>query len=154
MHEGGGDCGHVRYRMAEPIFVNCCHCRMCQHFSGSAFALNAMIETERVELIAGAPETVEGEGGKSERCARCKTELWGYHSRFGDAFRFVRVGTLDRGEEMPPDAHFFTRSKHPWIVLPEGVPAFETLPASDETLWPDSARARFEAALARTVPRS
>lgn len=143
MHEGGCECGQVRYRMVAPIFVNCCHCRMCQRLSGSAFAINAMIEANHVEVTAGATERVAG----SERCPRCKVELWAYHRKFGAALRFVRVGTLDRGEDVPPDAHFFTRSKHPWIALPPGIAAFATLPESDGTLWSAEAQARFEAAM-------
>ena len=55
--EGGCTCREVRYRLTSPpMFVHCCHCRWCQRESGAAFALNAMIEADRVELLAGAPE--------------------------------------------------------------------------------------------------
>ncbi|HEX4885361.1 MAG TPA: GFA family protein, partial [Casimicrobiaceae bacterium] len=48
---GGCDCRRVRYQLlSAPLFVHCCHCRWCQRETGSAFALNAMIETDRVEL--------------------------------------------------------------------------------------------------------
>lgn len=58
--EGGCDCGAVRYQMMDaPMFVHCCHCRWCQRESGSAFALNAIIETERVVLLKGAPEIID-----------------------------------------------------------------------------------------------
>jgi hypothetical protein len=154
MYEGGCDCGQVRYRMSAPIFVNCCHCGMCQRFSGSAFAINAMIEADRVEVISeDAPETTTTKlGGKAERCPSCAVELWAYHRRFGDAFRFVRVGTLDEGGSIPPDAHFFISRKHPWIVIPEGVPAFAELPKQE--IWSPQARERFERALARQQPTS
>jgi len=147
--EGGCECGQVRYRMGAPIFVNCCHCRMCQRFSGSAFAINAMIEADRVEVISEqTPEIVTTEtGGKGERCARCGVELWAYHRMFGDALRFVRVGTLDDSGKVPPDAHYFTSRKHDWVVIPAGVPAFAELPESE--IWPAEARARVERALAR-----
>src|SRR4051812_29561720 len=95
--EGGCECGSVRYRLtAEPIFVNCCHCRQCQKLSGSAFALNAMIERDRVEVVRGADELLQGEG--AARCPGCKVMLWGTHRYFGEGIRFVRVGTLDEGE--------------------------------------------------------
>jgi len=52
--EGKCTCGDVRYRMTRrPMFVHCCHCTWCQRETGTAFALNALIETDRVELIAG-----------------------------------------------------------------------------------------------------
>ena len=150
--EGGCDCGQVRYRMGTPIFVNCCHCGMCQRFSGSAFAINAMIETDRVEVISdNGPETVTTElGGKAERCPRCTVELWAYHRKFGNALRFVRVGTLDQGGSILPDAHFFTSRKHDWVVIPDGVPAFGELPESE--VWSAEAKERVERALARQQP--
>jgi hypothetical protein len=150
--EDGCDCGHVRYRMGQPIFVNCCHCGMCQRFSGSAFAINAMIEADRVEVIGEhPPETVTTEvGGKAERCPKCGVELWAYHRKFGDAFRFIRVGTLDEAASLAPDAHFFVSRKHPWVTIPDDVPAFAELP--DEEIWPGEARARFDRALARQQP--
>ena len=134
MMEGGCECGQVRYRLAgEPITVNCCHCRDCQRITGSAFALNAFIETGRVEVTQGAPEVRtlgrEGRGDtRAWRCPRCEALLWADHPTFGDAARFVRVGTLDVADTVAPDVHYFTRSKHPWIAVPEGVPAYETLP--------------------------
>lgn len=57
--QGGCTCGAARYRRASaPIFVNCCHCRRCQRETGCAFAVNAMIERDRVELLRGDVETV------------------------------------------------------------------------------------------------
>ncbi len=153
MLEGGCQCGFVRYRMtSRPMFVNGCHCRMCQKTSGSAFAVNAMIETDRIELIGeGAPETLHPPadlppGQKGVRCPRCGTALWGHHRLFGEGISFVHVGTLDEGEQLSPDAHFFTRSKHPWIVLPDGVPTYETLPPDgDGSLWSAQVQARLAA---------
>jgi hypothetical protein len=144
MHEGGCECGGVRYRIGAPIFVNCCHCRMCQRHSGSAFAINAMIEADRVELIQGDVEVTDGVA----RCPSCGVKLWAIHSLFGEALRFVRVGTLDRSEELLPDAHFFTRSRHPWVTLPDDVPCFETLPEEGVSLLSNEARQRKAAALA------
>ena len=36
----------------------------------------------------------------------------------GNAVRFIRVGTLDEPDRLPPDIHIFTSSKQPWVVLP------------------------------------
>jgi hypothetical protein len=145
--DGGCECGVVRYRLhGPPIFVNCCHCRQCQKLGGGAFALNAMIEADRVELLS-APENVATDEKGAARCRDCTTFLWGLHPMFGERIRFLRVGTLDEGERLPPDAHFFVRSKHPWVVLPDGVPRFETLPGEgDPPLLSAEAAARVEAA--------
>src|SRR5512141_1717057 len=127
-HEGGCTCRFVRYRMAQPLFVHCCHCRWCQRESGAAFALNALIESDRVELLAGDVEAVDtpsnsGKGQKISRCPKCRVALWSNYAGAGDAVRFVRVGTLDDPDRFPPDIHIFTASKQPWVVLPPGVPA-------------------------------
>ena len=147
MYDGGCECGQLRYRLTSaPIFVNGCHCRQCQKLSGSAFAINAMIEADRVEVIAGK---AQGGDDGSVRCADCGTLLWGLHPMFGEAIRFVRVGTLDEGEKLPPDAHFFVRSKHPWILVPAGMPSVETLPDPDAPpVFGPEAQARLKAATA------
>jgi hypothetical protein len=145
--DGGCECGRVRYRIeGEPIFVNCCHCRQCQKLSGSAFAMNAMIERDRVEVTAGA-EALESARGGGARCSECGVILWGTHRFFCDAILFLRVGTLDEGERLAPSAHFFLRSKHSWVPVPDGIPAFETLPGpGDPPLFGPEADARVRAA--------
>lgn len=127
--EGGCTCRNVRYRMTTaPLFVHCCHCRWCQRETGSAFALNAMIEADRVELVTGEVEVVNtpsnsGKGQRIARCPACRIALWSSYAGAGDAIRFVRVGTLDEPGRLPPDIHIFTASKQPWVVLPPGIPA-------------------------------
>lgn len=127
--DGGCTCRTVRYRMATaPLFVHCCHCRWCQRETGASFALNAMIEADRVELLQGSPEATDtpsnsGKGQKIYRCPTCRVALWSNYAGSGDAVRFVRVGTLDDPDALPPDIHIFTSSKQPWVVLPEGIPA-------------------------------
>jgi len=144
--EGGCECGAVRYRMiGDPIFVNCCHCRQCQKITGSAFAINVMIEADRLEIIEGE-DRLSADGGQG-RCRSCKTMLWGTHPMFGDSIRFVRLGTLDEGERFSPDAHFFVRSKHPWVTIAEGARTYEALPTEDDPpLMSAAASARLEAA--------
>jgi len=126
---GGCDCGAIRYRLeSAPLFVHCCHCRWCQRETGASFALNAMIEADGVTLLAGAPEIVDtpsasGKGQKIARCPKCRLALWSNYAGLGASVRFVRVGTLDEPDRLPPDIHIYTASKQPWVVLPSGVPA-------------------------------
>jgi hypothetical protein len=152
--QGGCDCRTVRYRIeSPPLFVHCCHCRWCQRESGASFALNAMIEADRVTLLAGAPEVVNtpsasGKGQKIARCPQCSVALWSNYSGAGPTVRFVRVGTLDEPDHLPPDIHIFTASKQPWVLLPEGTPA---VPAyyDRQVHWPAASLARREALLAK-----
>lgn len=152
--QGGCTCGKVRYELTSaPLFVNCCHCRWCQRESGASFALNAMIEADRVELLQGTPEIVNtpsnsGAGQKFSRCPHCRIALWSNYAGAGDAVRFVRVGTLDQPDRLPPDIHIFTSSKQPWIVLPEGTPAVPEY--YDRNIhWPEQSLARRKVLLAR-----
>jgi hypothetical protein len=123
--EGGCTCRAVRYRLtSRPLFVHCCHCRWCQRETGTAFALNALIERERVELLCGEPETVptpslSGVRQRIVRCPACRIAIWSHYGSgpVSDAVRFVRVGTLDEPDRLPPDIHIFTTSKQPWVVL-------------------------------------
>jgi hypothetical protein len=124
--EGGCDCRTVRYRLkSRPLFVHCCHCRWCQRETGTAFALNALIEADRVEHLGAEPEIVNtpspsGKGQLIARCPKCRIAVW---SNYGGATfaRFVRVGTLDNPDAFSPDIHIFTSSKQPWVVLPAGA---------------------------------
>lgn len=152
--EGGCDCGAIRYRMeTAPLFVHCCHCRWCQRETGASFALNAMIEADRVTLLRGEPEIVDtpsasGKGQKIARCPQCRIALWSNYAGAGPLVRFVRVGTLDEPDRLPPDIHIFTASKQPWVVLPPDTPAVpEYYHRADH--WPAESLARREALLRR-----
>jgi hypothetical protein len=147
-------CGAIRYRIERrPLFVHCCHCRWCQRETGASFALNAMIEAEHVRLLEGQPEMVNtpsdsGEGQKIWRCATCRIAVWSNYAGAGEAVRFVRVGTLDDPDALPPDIHIFTMSKQPWVVLPPGVPAVEEYYDATEH-WPAASLERRAALRAR-----
>jgi hypothetical protein len=146
--EGGCACGAVRYRLtSEPLFVHCCHCLNCQRQTGSAFVINVLIEDDRVELLAGEPEpvAVPRGGGKKQRiwrCPECQTAVYSQYTR--RRIRFVRAGTLDDPAAIEPDVHIYTRSKLPWVVLPDSVPAFATYYDTNE-LWPAASLERLEA---------
>ena len=127
--DGGCDCGQVRCRLtSRPLIVHCCHCRWCQRESGAAFALIALIESERVVHLRAEPELINtpslsGAGQCIARCAQCRVALWSHDAGAGPMLRIVRVGTLDAPERLPPDIHIFTASKQPWVVLPAGATA-------------------------------
>ena len=148
--EGGCSCGAVRYRLAsEPMFVHCCHCLNCQRQTGSAFVINVLIEADRVEMLAAEPHPVDvpRDDGSRQRIFRCPTcELAVYSEYGGPAVRFVRAGTLDDPSAVAPDVHIYTRSKQPWVALPDGVPAFEVY-YDMKALWPAESLERLRAAV-------
>jgi len=150
--EGGCDCKSVRYRMASaPLFVHCCHCRWCQRESGASFALNAMIEADRVTDLGAEPELVHtpsnsGAGQEIARCKTCRVAVWSHYAGAGSVIKFVRVGTLDNRDALPPDIHIFTVSKQPWVVLPAGTPSVPEY-YDREKYWPPESLARRQAFL-------
>lgn len=128
--EGGCTCRAVRYRLTDaPIVVHCCHCTWCQRESGASFALNAVIEMDRVDLLGSVPERIvtpsaSGRGQPVLRCPTCKVAVWSHYGAAGDKAAFIRVGTLDDPGACPPDVHIFTESKQGWVMLPEGSEVF------------------------------
>ena len=149
-HTGGCACGALRYRVhGAPLFVHCCHCSLCQRQNGSAFAVNALIESDRIECLQGSVDRVEvpsssGKGQVIVRCAQCQVAAWSHYLVGGDKLAFLRVGTLDEPSVMPPDIHIHTASKQAWVELPEGLPSVQEYYDARE-YWPKESLARYVA---------
>ena len=150
--DGGCDCRHVRFRMeTAPLIVHCCHCRWCQRESGASFALNAVIESHRVSVLAAEPQLVQtpsesGRGQQIARCPKCRIAVWSHYAGAGRLVSFVRVGTLDEPDQLPPDIHIFTATKQPWVVIPPAMPAVPEY-YELETYWPASSLSRRQVML-------
>lgn len=126
---GGCICGDIRFRLwSKPLFVHCCHCRWCQRETGTSFALNALIEADRLAVLGGHVEvgdapSYSGNGQRILGCPACRISLWSDYSGAGDKEHFVRIGTLDDANRFTPDIHIFTESKQDWVILPDDAPA-------------------------------
>ena len=126
------------------MIVHACHCTDCQRRCGSAFAVNLWIESDNVVLQTGELLQQEGPGGESGEpfdswsCSECGTALWGYFHKSPQGSRFVRAGTLDDPSAFAPDVHIYTRSKQPWVRIPDDVPTFEGFYDFRETWSADS----------------
>jgi len=147
--DGGCSCGAVRYRLtSRPMITHCCHCLDCQKQTGGAFAINALIETARIELAGGLHKvempSPSGRGHDVYRCPQCAVAVWSDYGR-RPYLRFVRVATLDQPHVIEPDVHIFTKSKVPWVRLPEGARAFEVFYDMAKE-WSPEAQARRKAA--------
>jgi hypothetical protein len=148
--DGGCGCGSVRYRVElDPLIVHCCHCRWCQRQTGTAFALNALFEATRVTLLSGELDIVDtpspsGNGQTITRCPKCRVAVWSSYFMGGlkDRIRFIRVGTLDNPDRLPPDVHIFTSTKQPWVVLPPDDYAVEEFYDYENTWTRDSLKRR------------
>ncbi|HWA01091.1 MAG TPA: GFA family protein [Caulobacterales bacterium] len=151
--EGGCSCGAVRYRLTSgPMFTHCCHCRDCQKQTGGAFAINALIETDRIEMLGASPVAIEmpspsGRGHDIYRCETCEVALWSDYGK-RPYLRFVRVSTLDNPDAIKPDVHIFVRSKVPWVRLPDEARAFDVYYDIAQE-WPADSQERRRAASAK-----
>ncbi len=148
-YDGRCACGAVTYRLTSgPMFVHCCSCLDCQRQTGSAFVLNALIETDRIEVLSGelVPVSVPTDSGRPHdiyRCTECQTAMWSDYGR-RPKLRFVRVGTLEMPAALPPDVYIYTRTKQPWVRFPEGARVFtEYYDLKKE--WPAESLKRREA---------
>ncbi|HEY7196808.1 MAG TPA: GFA family protein [Gaiellaceae bacterium] len=153
---GGCACGAVRYRLLSgPLFTHCCHCLNCQRQTGSAFVINLLVESDRVELLAGNPVPVDvprddGSTQRIYRCPACQVAVFSEYTRPG--IWFVRGGTLDDSRGVGPDVHIYTRSKVDWVELPDSVPAFDEY-YDTRALWPAASLERLDALLSRRSGR-
>jgi len=145
--EGGCSCGNIRYRMkVNPLIVHACHCRQCQRITGSAFVMNALIEKTQVETLSGELSNfhIPGTYHTVFFCPECATYLWSeYKSGRFDNCWFIRVGTLDEPDQLPPDVHIFTESKQRWVNIPKDTPSFEKFYSVKQT-WTQSSIERME----------
>lgn len=146
-------CGGASYDlMTAPMIVHCCHCRWCQRETGSAFVINALIESDRlhvegpIELVMTPSES--GQGQEIARCPDCHIALWSHYPTAARRSSFVRVGTLDDPAACPPDVHIFTRSKQPWVQLPADTPSFADIYPAREKVWSAAAMERWRAMMA------
>ena len=134
------------------MFVHCCHCTWCQRETGSAFAINALIEAHHITVTKGDPKqftlpSASGQGQVFTRCTDCGVTLWSNYAAAKEKVHFLRVGTLDDPTQMPPDIHIFTSSKQPWVVLPEGAASVEEY-YRRSAYWPADSVARYKAVTA------
>jgi hypothetical protein len=113
--------------------------------------INVLIESDRVESLGRPPDRVPvpRSGTKRQqiyRCPACETAVWSTYTRKN--ILFVRAGTLDDPSAVEPDVHIFTRSKVPWLMLPETTPSFTSY-YDTQKLWPAASLQRLEALRSR-----
>jgi hypothetical protein len=130
---GGCQCGKLRYEITEaPRLVYTCHCTDCQRMTGSAFSIAVVVANQAFRLTGVEPRLIPriaDSGAVRNRwvCPECGSWICGDPMQ-GSAVRTARAGTLDNTSWVRPTVHLWTRSKQPWIALPEGDHSFATQP--------------------------
>ena len=149
---GNCSCGAIQYQLtSSPMFVHCCHCSWCQRETGSAFAINALIESAHISLLKGVPEKINtpsnsGSGQIINRCPSCKTAVWSHYGAAQEKVCFVRVGTLENPNSCPPDIHIFTSTKQKWLQLDNSIPVM-TEYYQRSKFWPEGSIIRYKKVL-------
>lgn len=140
MHDvtGGCQCGRIRYRVKAPLPpAYACHCGDCKKQSASAFSMSVRMPFERLD-VSGEVAVYETRAFSGKRklacfCGNCGTRLW-HRPAEDSAWVTLKAGTLDDAALISPRGHLWVSKKQPWIVIPEGVPSFETQP-EDVDAW-------------------
>lgn len=130
---GGCNCGAIRYTVSgPPLAVIACHCTRCRRQSGAAFSVNLIVRASTV-AIEGSPDAWEDTDTQSgaplarEHCGHCGSPIRSVPSA-APKLVALKAGSLDSPEPFAPMMHIWTRSKLPWVDIPEGLPSFEQGP--------------------------
>lgn len=138
---GGCLCGALRYEIGEaPLVTYTCHCTDCQRLTSSAFSMAITVRDSSFRLTAGQPRLVQktADSGRVVSrwlCPDCACWVVSNpqpEGSTGELIRRVRAGTLDDRSWLRPTAHFWTRSKQPWVALPEDDIIYPTQPDLDQ----------------------
>lgn len=142
VHHGGCACGAVRYRVrGNPTVATVCHCTFCQRRLASAFAVLATFPEQAVEVLQGELAEYEHRSDESGRwlkmsfCPKCGTTI-SHNSEIRPGFRTIAAGTFDDQDWFSIDRHMWTRSKRPWVTIPQRMPSYTQaapLPTSTTT---------------------
>ena len=132
---GGCVCGAVRYELtAKPILTLRCHCRDCQHITGSGFAPAFLVPAEAFRLTRGQLRyhlTPSIRRGKHKRgfCPECGSRITGGEFEAGESpFVGVLASSLDDPSLFEPQMDIFVSDAQPWDQMDPAIPKFEQYP--------------------------
>ncbi|MGH6870525.1 MAG: GFA family protein [Rhizomicrobium sp.] len=128
IREGGCQCGRIRYRITgKPLDLVVCHCRDCQKQSSSAFGMSLFVAAKNFTITGGEPRsfTVVCDSGRIKTCTFCPDCGSRLTHQTNPAGLSVKAGTLDDPGGLVPSAHYWTKRKLPWVVIPAGVKCIE-----------------------------
>jgi len=132
---GGCACGGIRYEIeGEHKQLLVCHCTYCQTRSGSAFGMSLFLDGDALTITRGEPKiwrrtTDSGRAALTAFCPDCGTLIFGRPEWRPDMLA-LKPGTLDDRSWLQPDVQIWTRSKQPWVTIPDDAVCFEQQPAS------------------------
>ena len=131
IHEGGCQCGAVRYKAtAAPQRAMACHCTTCKLRTGAAYGIGVYYRDEDLQFNDGEMRSFKFESDssgrwmKNEFCANCGTTVtWTLEMRPG--LRAIAGGTFDNPDCYDIGAHIWTRSARKDMCYPDEMPLHE-----------------------------
>ena len=150
---GKCSCGLVRYELSEaPLFTHACHCADCQRSTGSAFVIHTLTTKSGFKISGETKSTTlptgSGAGYDPHFSSKCGTFIWCEYHVAPKGFLVLRTGTLDKPNNVEPEAHIFTTQKLPWLPLPKDVPCFPEMYNRIET-WPEASNQTMDRLVAK-----
>jgi hypothetical protein len=131
---GGCACGAIRYEItAAPVMMFKCHCRDCQHLSGSGYAPAVLVPATAFRFTRGRPRyyfTQSAMGGRHKRgfCAECGSTITGGESDEPTELVGVVAGSLDDPSLFRPNMDIFVCDAQPWDQMDPKIQKFEQGP--------------------------
>ena len=129
---GGCLCGALRYEAdGAPQYAGYCCCSDCRKASGSGFIPFMGFKSSALRF-SGTTAQVRSpafRGGDAVRntCSVCDSLVFG--GIVGESTSHtVYAGSLDDPAIFKPTMVIFNRDRPDWVVLPEGLKVFDTLP--------------------------
>lgn len=123
---GGCLCGAIRYEATPANPENWyCHCRMCQQWTGSVVATDAIVKKSEFRITQGTPKFFRS-SAIAERgfCADCGSPM--IFRAIDEDWLSIQTGTLDDPEIAPPSGHYGVESKISWLAIRDDLRQMRT----------------------------
>jgi hypothetical protein len=116
----------------QPRRVSMCHCLDCQRRTGSILSIAVFYERDAVTVSQGASRTFTRDSASGKPvtfhfCERCGANVFWEPERMPHLIA-VAVGAFGDPGFPQPEQSVWTKDKHVWLTLPDGMPVFEVNP--------------------------
>ncbi len=131
-YTGGCACGAVRYEVAgEPVQISDCHCRQCQHRSGTGHGSYLTFHGAVVKTEGDVKQwQAVGDGGtvKSHAfCPTCGSPVYLTFPAVPELF-IVHAASLDDPGRYKPQYVFWIAGGYAWDHLDPTLPKYDRMP--------------------------
>lgn len=122
-HEGGCQCGRLRYRIEAPLQdIAHCHCSICRRSSGGILTTWVTIARDSFQWLSGTPRAFASSASCTRYfCGDCGAHLALFTDLSPDTLD-VTIATLDEPEQAPANRHIWVGSRLSWLTVDPQLP--------------------------------